>query len=191
MQTLDLSRVSEEGRAAASSIAAKAGVNLADCYQCGKCSAGCPMAAEMDMTPQQVMHALQLGLADEALSAKGPWVCAQCMVCSARCPQKIDITAIMLEVRRASATSGKCPLPESDVFESSFINGVRRGGKSNEQYLALAFNVKSGHLLQDMDSAPAMFAKGIVGLAPHRVDDTAAVKRLVDKCLDEKGGAHE
>ena len=188
MQTLNLSRVSDASRALADAIAERAGVNLHDCYQCGKCSAGCPMADEMDLTPQQVMHALQLGLVDEALQARGPWICAQCMVCSTRCPQEIDITEIMLQVRRESHAQGKRAVPESDVFETSFINGVRRGGKSNEQYLALAFNVKSGHLLQDMDSAPAMFAKGIVGLAPHRVKDTAAVGKLVDKCLSGKGG---
>lgn len=188
METLNLSRVSDEDRACVDAIAKRAGVNLRDCYQCGKCSAGCPMADDMDYTPQQIMHFLQMGLVDKALEARGPWVCAQCMVCSTRCPQQIDITAIMLEVRRESHAQGKRVVPESDVFETSFINGVRRGGKSNEQYLAAAYNLKSGHLLQDMDSAPAMFAKGIVGLAPHRVKDKAAVRTLVDKCLSGKDG---
>ena len=188
MQTLNLSRVSDEDRALADEIAARAHVNLHDCYQCGKCSAGCPMADEMDLTPQQIMHCLQLGLVDKALSARGPWVCAQCAVCSTRCPQNIDITNIMLEVRRESHAQGKRVVPESDVFETSFINSVRRGGISNAQYLAVAYNLKSGHLLQDMGSAPAMLTKGIVGLAPHRVKDKAAVTKLVDKCLDKKDG---
>ena len=188
MQTLNLSRVSSDDRARADAIAARAHVNLHDCYQCGKCSAGCPMAEEMDLTPQQVMHALQLGLVDEALEARGPWVCAQCMVCSTRCPQNIDITNIMLEVRRASHAAGACPLRESDVFETAFINGVRRNGRSNEQYLAAAYNVKSGHLLQDMDSAPLMLVKGLVGITRNKVKDKAAVGTLVDDCLNGTGG---
>lgn len=188
MQTVNLSGVSAQDRALCDEIADKAQVNLCDCYQCGKCSAGCPMAAEMDRTPQQVMHLLQVGLVDAALEARGPWICAGCMVCSTRCPQNIDICSIMREVRRASHAAGKRVVPESDVFETTFINGVRKNGRSNEQYLAAAYNMKSGHLMQDMLNAPKMFTKGLVGITRNKVKDRGAVKELVDRCLDGKDG---
>jgi len=35
---------------------------MADCYQCGKCSAGCPMVDYMDLMPNVVMRNVQLGL---------------------------------------------------------------------------------------------------------------------------------
>ena len=37
------------------------GVDAGLCYQCGKCTAGCPMAPYMDLTPNQVMHLVQAG----------------------------------------------------------------------------------------------------------------------------------
>ena len=188
MHTVNLSGVSAQDRKLARAIAARAGVNLHDCYQCGKCSAGCPMAQEMDLTPQQIMHALQAGLVNRALEARGPWVCAGCMVCSTRCPQEIDICSIMREVRRESHAQGKRAVPESDTFETTFINGIRKNGRSNEQYLAAAYNVKSGHFMQDMGNAPKMLAKGLVGIGKNKVKDKAAVAKLVDKCLEKKGG---
>lgn len=194
MQTVNLTDVSPKSRELAQTIAQRAGVNLRDCYQCGKCSAGCPMADEMDLTPQQIMRELQLGLVDRALDARGPWLCAQCMVCTARCPQNIDITAIMHEVRMESHYEGRNPVPESETFENQFMSGVRSDGRSNEQYLAAFYNLKSGHLMQDMTSAPRMLTKGLIGVSKNTVKDRDAVRKLVDKCLDgkpattEKGG---
>jgi heterodisulfide reductase subunit C len=46
------------------------GQDIRNCYQCGKCSAGCPIAADMQLTPNQVIRLLQLGLVDEALRSK-------------------------------------------------------------------------------------------------------------------------
>ena len=43
------------------------GQDIKNCYQCGKCSAGCPIAADMELIPNQVIRLLQLGLVDEAL----------------------------------------------------------------------------------------------------------------------------
>ena len=31
-----------------------------DCYQCGKCSAGCPMAEHMDLLPNQLVRLVQM-----------------------------------------------------------------------------------------------------------------------------------
>ena len=46
------------------------GQKLLACYQCGKCSAGCPAAPEMDILPNQVIRYAQLGLKDELLSVQ-------------------------------------------------------------------------------------------------------------------------
>ena len=37
------------------------GENLMACYQCGKCSAGCPIVADMDILPNQLLRLLQMG----------------------------------------------------------------------------------------------------------------------------------
>ncbi len=75
-------------------------VNL--CYQCGKCSAGCPMAFAMDRLPNQIIRAVQLGLEEDVADCQTVWACASCLACSVRCPKGIDIAAVMEALRQLS-----------------------------------------------------------------------------------------
>lgn len=72
---------------------------LSDCYQCGRCTAGCPFARFMDAPPNQVIRFIQLGLKDDVEKATGPWFCAACLVCQTRCPRGVDIPRLMEAVR--------------------------------------------------------------------------------------------
>lgn len=75
------------------------GQNVYACYQCGKCSAGCPLTDEMDCMPNQVIRCIQLG--DESiLDCKAVWLCASCFTCATRCPHGIDIARVMDAVRQ-------------------------------------------------------------------------------------------
>ncbi len=75
------------------------GQKLSKCYLCGKCTAGCPMAASMDLLPHQVMRYLQLGMVDEVLKSKTIWICSSCLLCQSRCPREVDIPRIMEALR--------------------------------------------------------------------------------------------
>lgn len=74
------------------------GQNLMACNQCGKCSAGCPVAFSMDILPNQVIRMGQLGL-DEILDSQTIWTCAACLTCVARCPKGIDLSRVMEAMR--------------------------------------------------------------------------------------------
>lgn len=76
------------------------GQKILACYQCGKCSAGCPAVSEMDILPNQVIRYIQLGLKDELLKSNSYWVCASCLTCNARCPKGIKIAEVMEGVRQ-------------------------------------------------------------------------------------------
>jgi heterodisulfide reductase subunit C len=76
------------------------GQKILACYQCGKCSAGCPAVAEMDILPNQVIRYVQLGLKDELLKSESCWACASCLTCNARCPKGIKIAEVMEAVRQ-------------------------------------------------------------------------------------------
>lgn len=190
MRSLDLTRISPQDVRACQEIASEAGVDVKDCYQCGKCTAGCPLADGMDLMPREVIRYLQLGAIDVVLDAKTPWICAQCDVCSSRCPQNVDICSVMRAVRQASKRAGKRPVPEADIFDDEFIANVRAHGVSNEQYLAAAFNVKSGHLMQDADNAVRMLTRGMVGVAMHNIEGRAEVSALIDRALAADAERH-
>ena len=76
------------------------GQNLLVCYQCGKCSAGCPAVSQMDILPNQIIRFAQLGLKEELLQSKSIWICASCMTCNARCPKGINIAEVIEAIRQ-------------------------------------------------------------------------------------------
>ena len=83
------------------------GQKILACYQCGKCSAGCPAVSEMDILPNQVIRYVQLGFKEELLKSKSYWVCASCLTCNARCPKGIKIAEVMEAVRQISLRKRK------------------------------------------------------------------------------------
>lgn len=74
------------------------GESLLACNQCGKCSAGCPIAPSMDILPNQVIRLVQLGIED-VLDSQMIWACASCMNCVVHCPKGIDLPRIMEALR--------------------------------------------------------------------------------------------
>lgn len=82
-------------------IEAVSNQSLLACNQCGKCSAGCPVASSMDLLPNQVIRFAQLGIED-VLDSQMIWACAACMNCVAHCPKGIDLPRVMEALRLAA-----------------------------------------------------------------------------------------
>jgi heterodisulfide reductase subunit C2 len=74
------------------------GETLLACNQCGKCSAGCPVAFSMDILPSQVIRLAQMGIED-VLDSQTIWTCAACLTCVTRCPKCIDLPRVMEALR--------------------------------------------------------------------------------------------
>ena len=91
------------------------GEKLAVCYQCGKCSAGCPLESEMEILPHRVIRLLQLGSEDEALGSSAIWLCASCHTCAARCPKGVDLSKIMEALRVILLRRGYHRVEPADV----------------------------------------------------------------------------
>ncbi|MDY6917092.1 MAG: 4Fe-4S dicluster domain-containing protein [Chloroflexota bacterium] len=75
------------------------GQTLLSCYQCGKCSAGCPMCFAMDLLPNQIIRLAQLGQDQDIAKANTIWICASCITCSVRCPRGVDLARVMEALR--------------------------------------------------------------------------------------------
>jgi len=83
------------------------GENVWACYQCGNCSAGCPLSFAMDLLPNQVIRLLHLGQIDEVARSKTVWMCASCLTCMSRCPRGVDLSKINEAVRYLALDRGK------------------------------------------------------------------------------------
>ncbi len=109
------------------------GQDLLDCNQCGKCSAGCPIVAAMDLLPSQVIRMAQLGM-EEVLESSTVWICASCLTCVTRCPKGVDLPRLMEALRQIALRQGVAELdlealpPElvKEVPQLAIVGGFRK-----------------------------------------------------------------
>jgi len=177
---------------AVSSLAAQVreatGQSVFSCYQCGKCSGGCPLAAEMDVPPSSILRLLQLGfseLDDTALGALSIWLCLTCETCVARCPQEVDLPRVMDFLRQESVRRGRIHPKAGDVlaFHRSFLDSIRLGGRLHEASLIGLYKLRTGHLLQDVGAVPSMLKRGKLRLLPPRIRGRRAVARIMRRAM--------
>jgi len=153
------------------------GQNVYLCYQCVKCTGGCPLAEYFDWQPNQIMRALQLGQEDIALHAQTPWLCASCQTCTTRCPQGLDITAIMEFLTRESLARGNKPkIPEVNAFNEAFMREVRLWGRSYELGLMGEMKLRTRKLTQDLDLGVKVIAKNKLPFLPEMSKPPKRVK---------------
>ncbi len=149
------------------------------CYQCGKCSAGCPLSFAMEQQPRQILRLVQLGLKEQALASATIWLCAGCAACTTRCPRRVKIDSVMDALRQLAAREGR-PAREREVaaFHESFLETVRRGGRLHELGLVGRYKLRTGRFLQDGILGWKLFSRRRLPLKPSRVSDRRAMERL-------------
>lgn len=144
------------------------GQNVYLCYQCVKCSGGCPMVKYFDWQPNQIMRAVQFGQEDIALGSQTPWLCASCQTCTTRCPQGLDIASIMAFLTREARKLGHKPKTVSDVeiLDQAFRREVNLFGRAYELGLMAEMKLRTGRLMEDMDLGMKMLGKNKLPFLP-------------------------
>jgi len=80
------------------------------CFQCGTCTADCPIARFSDSyRPRQILRMTQLGLKDMVLSSDQIWLCAACYTCVDHCPQDVEISSVLRALRNIAVREGYMP----------------------------------------------------------------------------------
>jgi heterodisulfide reductase subunit B2 len=153
------------------------GQNIYLCYQCVKCSSGCPLSEFFDYQPNQIMRAIQLGIEEIALDSKTPWMCAFCQTCTTRCPQGLDIAAIMEYLTREAVKTGRKPaVPEVDHFNKAFMREIHLWGRAYEVGLMLELKLRTKNLLGDMDLGVKMLRKNKLPFLPKKTFKPRRIK---------------
>jgi len=172
------------------------GDEILACYQCLKCSAGCPVSFAMDMLPHQVIRAVIFGRSDRVLASKTIWVCASCETCTTRCPNRIDIAGVMDRLRQLRIESGKNPaVPKVRIFHDVFLEGIRKRGRLHELSMMRIYSTRSGELREKLRSGAwrsdvrlgtKLLWRGKLKILPSRCGDMDSVRRIFEKAEEKK-----
>lgn len=140
------------------------GENAYLCYQCQRCSAGCPMAEHFDLLPSEVLRAIQEGDTSVARS-RTVWLCASCQTCVTRCPQGIDLPTILDRFRQE--TLDRPSVPEVARFYKAFMRQVKTLGRVYELGLIGELNLRELQPLRDLPMGLRMIRKGKIRFLPE------------------------
>jgi len=160
------------------------GLNATHCYQCGKCSAGCPMAPEMELKTHEIIRLLQLNLRGKLLTNESLWMCLTCETCTTRCPNEFDPAAVIDALRGIALKEHLNRVPRKILaFHTAFLDQIRSHGRIFEFGLVASYKLRSGALFADVATVPGMLARGKLALAPRRIEGIDEVRRIFDKCM--------
>lgn len=166
------------------------GVSISHCYQCGKCTAGCVLAEEMDFPPSYLMRLLQTRTPENdsrVLGSNAIWICLNCENCMSRCPKEIDIPKIM-DYLRGQARRQECVNKHAYpivAFHNAFLQSVKHTGRLYEIGLIAGFKARTFRLTQDVNLVPGMLSKGKLNLLPESVKNKWRIKKIFTQTIDK------
>jgi heterodisulfide reductase subunit C len=166
--TEEVITIEEKSFKLADAVAAVGGIDVSFCYQCGKCSTGCPVAYAMDLTPTQLIHAMQLGLQDVVYKSNTMWLCASCLTCSTRCPQGVDIAEAFDTVKILMERTNQTPqAPDVLAVTKSFAQNLRWFGRMYELGMVAVIKLHTWKFTQDLGMGMKMLKKNKFNLLPR------------------------
>jgi heterodisulfide reductase subunit C len=101
------------------------GERLMMCFQCGTCTADCPVSRFSDSyRPRQLLRMAQLGLKDKVLSSDQLWLCAACYTCVDHCPQDVEISSVIRALRNMAVKEGYMPMNFKELAGAIMETGL-------------------------------------------------------------------
>ena len=166
------------------------------CFQCRKCTNGCPVTFAMDLYPDEVIRMVILGQRQTVLGCRTIWVCAACETCTTRCPNEVKIAEIM-DCLKEIAIQTDVPAPESRILKlhETFLNNINKWGRVYETALLPAYLLKSGELKQkwhtgtyrhDIKLGLQMLSKRRFPLLPKAINGKKEVRNILARPTPDK-----
>jgi quinone-modifying oxidoreductase, subunit QmoC len=89
----------------ASDLARFGAGDVINCFNCGNCTAVCPLSEGDTAFPRKMLRYVQLGLKEQLVQSPEPWLCYYCGECSASCPRDAKPGETMAALRRYAIAS--------------------------------------------------------------------------------------
>ena len=109
------------------------------CFTCGTCAGGCPVTGVDGFDPRKAIRMAALGLDDELIESRFPWICTLCGRCENQCPMGVNIMKTLRKARTLRARD-KVPGP---IHKGTMMN-LQRGnnlGIPRDDFLSLLADV--------------------------------------------------
>jgi len=74
--------------------------DISACFNCGNCTAVCPLAKDKASFPRKIIRYGQIGMDEKIVSSAEPWQCYYCGECSDTCPRQAEPGEYMMSLRR-------------------------------------------------------------------------------------------
>jgi len=128
----------------AAEVIERSGQKINECYQCRRCAAGCTVAEETGITPDQVIRHIITGNREAAISNQLVWQCVSCYTCGTRCPNNIQCGRVTETLKKMSKEEKYEILnPNIAYFHDSFVQGCTRWGRVNEMEFMGFYELKN------------------------------------------------
>ncbi|OEU46880.1 MAG: heterodisulfide reductase [Desulfobacterales bacterium C00003060] len=164
-------------------------LNLSACFQCRKCTNGCPVTFAMDIFPDQVIRLVNLGQKERVLACRTIWVCSACETCTTRCPNEVDIAATMDALKEMAVREGvRISEPKTYAFHRAFLDDIKKRGRMFEGRLMQSYLLKSGELFRKLGDGTIkeeitlglnMYKKGRLPLLPKGIKGKREIKEIL------------
>jgi heterodisulfide reductase subunit C len=155
--------------------------NIDRCFNCFKCTAGCPVAYAMEYGPHRILQMVRFGMKDAVLASRDIWLCAYCETCGSRCPNDVDIAHVM-DVLRQMSLADRAANPASDIadFHRLFLGIATTFGRMHEASLMMLLKLRTRDLFSDLGAGAQLVLKGKIPLVPTRIKGAGEVKRMTN-----------
>ena len=117
------------------------------CYDCGKCTATCPVArVGGTLSPRRHVLAANLGAEDGVTRDDTLFACLTCSLCEVRCPAEVGYTALVQRLREKAFDAKMEPECTHGAALQSVMRMMAKGGTQQDRLSWLS---------DELDTAPA------------------------------------
>lgn len=158
------------------------GEKLSLCYQCKKCSGGCPLSFAMDYRIHEVIRLVQMGAREALLSSNSQWLCCGCKTCYARCPNQIDGSRLMDALKAWTLAEGRVPANRNvPALNEAFLATVKGWGRVFDLGMIAMYKMKTGTYTQDVRLGLELFKRRKLNLWPDRIQQVEEIRAIFRK----------
>jgi len=161
------------------------------CFQCRKCTNGCPVTFAMDLYPDEVVRMVLLGQRQKVLGCQTIWVCAACETCTTRCPNEVRIAELMDCLKEMALEANiSCPEPQILTLHETFLKNVQKRGRLFEATFLPGYLLQSGELMriwqdgtwgEQAKVAWGLLSKGRMPLRPQKIKERKIIRQMISR----------